>query len=175
MGLNISSATSVALLTFLAAKLGGMRGALTVWGCLFFVVAIITKFGVKNYPEECGAYPDNDPNADRKEDSKLHTGWTIKKVLKDKTMWSTGIACGFQGLIVVGFVSHLVPLLLSRGMDQGGALRIMTIASIGGAVGSYVWGYIDQKFGLKIATIALSAWMLIGCVMYLLPGAVPAF
>ena len=95
--------------------------------------------------------------------------------LADKTIWTTGLALGFQGLIVVGFVSQLVPLLLTRGVEQGEALAIMTVANLGGAVGSYVWGFLDQKFGIKPAAIALSAWMMIGCLLYFVPGVVPQY
>ena len=170
MGLNISAATSVTLLTLLSAKLGGMKGALTVWGCLFIAAGIAT-FAVHNYPEEVGCFPDNDPNEDRRKDSRLHTGWTTAKVLKDPTIWTTGVALALQGLIVVGFVSQLVPMLLGRGYSQGTALTVMTVASIGGAVGSYIWGWLDQRFGIKPASMILSAWMMVGCLLYFVPGA----
>lgn len=169
MGLNLSGATSVTILTILAGKFGGMKGALTFWGCLFIAAGVATFF-VHDYPEEVGCYPDNDPKADRKNDYQLHTGWTSQKVLKDKMIWVLGISLALQGLIVVGFVSQLVPLLLNREFDQGTALTIMTIANLGGAVGSYIWGWIDQKFGIKTGLIALSAWMMIGCIMYFIPG-----
>lgn len=174
MGLNLSGATSVTLLTILAGKFGGMKGALTVWGVLFLIAGVATFF-VHDYPEEVGCYPDNDPSADRKNDYKLQTGWTSQKVLSDKMVWVLGISLALQGLIVVGFVSQLVPLLLTRQFEMGTALTVMTVANLGGAVGSYIWGWIDQKFGIKVGLIALSVWMMIGCIMYFLPGTVPLY
>ena len=169
MGLNLSGATSVTILTILAGKFGGMKGALTVWGVLFLIAGVATFF-VHDYPEQVGCYPDNDPTEDRKNSFELQTGWTSQKVLKDKMVWVLGISLALQGLIVVGFVSQLVPLLLTRQFEMGTALTVMTIANLGGAVGSYIWGWIDQKFGIKVGLIALSLWMMIGCIMYFVPG-----
>ena len=38
-------------------------------------------------------------------------------------------------------------------------------------MGSYIWGWLDQRFGIKPASMILSAWMMVGCLLYFVPGA----
>ncbi|WP_258360373.1 MFS transporter [Moorella sulfitireducens] len=170
MGLNVSSATIVLILTKLADALGGIKGALIAFGCVFFVLAIVTKLFVKDYPEQMGAYPDNNPEEVRKTGTKLNTGWTNKLVLKQKETWIMGIANGLYGMITIGFVSQLIPTLLQRGIPKPEALMWMTIASLFGIVGSYTCGYLDQKFGAKKSAVFYGIFVAIGLIFFLIPN-----
>lgn len=170
MGLNISSATVVIILMFLVGILGGIKGALIAFGCCFFVLAIITGLFLKDYPEQMGAYPDNNPNEARRTDMKLSTGWTAKLVLKEKQTWTMGIANGLYGMITIGFVSQLIPTLLQRGIPIKEALMMMTISSLFGVVGSYTCGYLDQKFGAHRSAVIYGIWVMVGIVFFMLPG-----
>lgn len=175
MGLNISSGTVVIILTALAGWFGGIKGALIAFGCIFFVMAIVTKLFVKDYPEQMGAYPDNDSTATKRESAKRNTGWTVSKVLKQKETWTMGIANGLYGMITIGFVSQLIPTLLQRGMTQPQAIMWMTISSIFGVVGSYTCGFLDQKFGAKRSAVFYGVWVVVGVICFLIPNSIALY
>lgn len=169
MGLNVSSATVVIILVGLAERFGGISGALTVFGIALIVMAVITKLFVKDFPEMVGLYPDNDPNSERIQ-GKAITGWTTVKLLKSKEIWLISIANGFYGMVTIGFVSQMVPTLLQRGIVQPRAIALMSIASLIGVVGSYVCGYIDQKYGVKKSSVFYGIWVIVAILFYLAPN-----
>ncbi|MDR1469289.1 MAG: MFS transporter [Spirochaetaceae bacterium] len=175
MGLNVSSGTIVLIIVALVGLLGGIRNALIAFGCCFFVLAIITHFFVKDYPEQVGAYPDNDPTAVRKDGVKLNTGWTRSLVLKQKETWTMGIANGFYGMITIGFVSQFIPTVIQRGFTPPQAIGMMTAASLLGVIGSYTCGYLDQKFGAHKSAIFYGVWVVVGIIMYLIPSAIALY
>jgi len=172
MGLNISSASFVAILVALTGILGGIKYALwVIAGCLV-VLAIINFLFFKNYPEEWGAYPDNNPDLQRNESRMLNTGWTASKVLKQKETWLMGIGTGLYGTITIGFVSTLIPSLMMKGYSQPQALMMMTIASVIGLAGSYACGWLDQKLGAQKSAILYGIFVVVGLIFYFLPGTV---
>jgi len=172
MGLNISSATFVTILVALTAVFGGIQYALwVIAGCLV-VMAVVNFLAFKNYPEEWGAHPDNNPAAPRDDVQKLRTGWTAKKVLKQKETWLMGIGTGFYGMVTVGFVSTLIPSLMMKGYTQPEALTMMTVSSLIGLVGSYAFGWLDQKLGAQKSAILYGIWVTVGIIFFFLPGPV---
>ncbi len=175
MGLNISSACFVAILTGLSAAWGGIQYALYFMAGCLIVLAIINFVAFRNFPEEWNAFPDNDPNAVRKATGKVETGWTTGKVLAQKETWFIGITNGFYGMTTVGFVSTLIPTLLMKGFTQPQALTMMTVASLIGLVGSYLCGFIDQKFGSKKSSIIYGIWVIIAMAFFFVPGPVGAW
>lgn len=171
MGLNISSAFFVTILVALTGALGGIQYALWVMAGCLIVLAVINFAAFKNYPEEWGAYPDNDPNAVQGAKRELHTGWTMRKVLAQKETWLMGLGNGFYGMVTIGFVSTFIPSMLMKGYTQPQALTMMTAASLLGLAGSYACGFLDQKFGAQKASILYGVWVVIGIVFYFVPGA----
>lgn len=172
MGLNISSAFFVTILVALTGALGGIKYALwVVAGCLI-VLAIINFVAFKNYPEEWNAYPDNDPTFKREEKRTIHTGWTMLKVLKQKETWLMGLGNGFYGMVTIGFVSTFIPSMIMKGYTQPQALTMMTVASLLGLVGSYLCGFLDQKFGAQKASIIYGIWVIVGICFFFVPGPV---
>ena len=172
MGLNISSACFVSILVALSGAFGGIKYALWVMAGRLIVLAIVNFTAFKNYPEEWGAYPDNNPNEKSGEKRELHTGWTMGKVLKQKETWMMGIGNGFYGMVTIGFVSTFIPSMLAKGYTQPQALRMMTIASLLGLAGSYFCGFLDQKFGAQKSSILYGIWVVVGIAFYFVPGSV---
>lgn len=170
MGLNISSAFFVTILVALTGAFGGIKYALWIVAAALIVLAVINFTAFKNYPEEWGAYPDNNPAEKSGEKRTVRTGWTMGKVLKQKETWLMGLGNGFYGMVTIGFVSTLIPSLMMKGYTQPQALKMMTISSLLGLVGSYLCGYLDQKFGAQKASIIYGIWVVVGICFYFVPG-----
>lgn len=55
-------------------------------------------------------------------------------------------------------MSNFIPKLMMVGTSQETAIGMLTPAAVVGIVGSYIWGWIDQKFGTKPASIIYGVW-----------------
>ncbi len=172
MGLNISSAFFVTILVALTGALGGIKYALWVMAGCLIVLAVINFLAYRDYPEEWGAYPDNNPDEKTGDKRAVRTGWTMGKVLRQKETWMMGLGNGFYGMVTIGFVSTFIPSMIMKGYTQPQALTMMTIASLLGLVGSYFCGFLDQKFGAQKASILYGIWVVVGIAFYFVPGAV---
>ena len=56
-------------------------------------------------------------------------------------------------MVTVGIVSQFVPRMISVGCEPSKALVMLTIAAVFGLIGSYFWGWLDQKVGTKPASV----------------------
>ena len=159
MGAPLCSATFPAILGVLYGMPGGgiATGSLIV-GIVVVVLGIVSFFWIKEYPEEVGAYPDNIKDDGKQLAAQLDamksykSPFTIGRLLRDKDMWLISVGFGMLWMVTVGIVSQFIPRMQSVGYDQGTATMMLTIAAIIGLVGSYFWGWLDQKIGTKAAS-----------------------
>ena len=140
------------------------------------VLAVITAVWFKNYPEEAGAYPDNEP-VDPEEQKKTlefmasyKSQWTVGKLLKNKEFWMLVLIFGFLFMGLVATVAQLIPRINSLLPTPNDGLGIMwlTIASVIGIPGSFAWGYVDQKIGTgktnRIFCVCWAITMILSCI-----------
>lgn len=131
------------------------------------VLAVFAAVWFKSYPEEAGAYPDNEPisNAEREKNleflNNYKSKFTLGKLLLTKEIWMLALIFGFISLGLVACVSQMIPRLLSVGIDMNMAILWMTISSVIGIPASVIWGIIDQRIGtLKTVRIFAILWLL---------------
>ena len=167
MGLPLCSAT---IILFLSA-IGNPQTAYTIIGIACFVLAIASIFWVKNEPEEVGATPDNEPidleaaAAMRAAEEEAAKNMTIKSIMANRNTWLIGFGHGLLWMTTIGLVSNMVTRFVMLGIDQQTAILMMTLASVVGIVGSYIWGWMDQKFGTKNASLIYGAWYVVSLLL----------
>ena len=153
-GMPIDAAISVGIFQYLMTHFG-IQTPFTVWAVISIVLTIILIFFVKSYPEEAGAYPDNEviTEEERQRNLKLFneykTEFTAGRLLRTKQFWAIVIIFGFMFMGLIGDFAQLVPRLMYVGIGQNSAILWMTFASIVGIPTSFMWGFIDQKIGTK--------------------------
>ncbi len=173
MGHNLGSALYVPLISALITHLG-MANGMTVTGVLAIVIGILAYFIVRNTPQEMGMYPDNVTKevyekeyADMGEGTKSR--WTVGSLLKTKEMWLVAIIVGINQMVTTGVMSQMVPRNIELGFSQPQAITLMTVCALVGLVGSFGFGFIDQKLGVKTAIRGYLVWymiaLLINCLM----------
>ena len=158
MGMSLCTATLVPIMVFLFHHLGIQNGyaACGVWLIFIGLVAIVW---VRNTPEEIGLFPDNEPltraqlAANLAELENYKSPFTIPVLLRDKDMWLISLGYGVLWLVDIGVVSQLVPRLISVGYDQSTAIWMFTTAAFFCALFSYVWGWLDVRFGTRRTSI----------------------
>lgn len=172
IGNNLSSACFVAIITFTMGALGRVAG-LAVVGILFIICGLLALL-MKDYPEQAGCYPDNIKPANGAKsnviEGVLPSTLTLKQVMTRKETYLIVIPCGLMMMCTVGVISQLVPRITSFGYAPETALTIMAICAIIGAVGSYVVGVWDQRWGTKIAILLFAIIFAISLVLNVIPN-----
>ena len=162
MGHNCGSAFYVPLVSMMIATFGFANGLsyLAIGAIVLGIVGLLT---IRSKPQECGLYPDNVTKEvyereyfDGGKDE--NGGWTVVKLLKTKEMWLCALIIGINQLVTTGVMSQLVVRNTGLGFTQEAATGLMTVCALIGVVGSYLFGAIDQKFGVKKAILLFLAW-----------------
>lgn len=141
----------------------GIHGAYGVISVISIVCAFIILFVLRDYPEELGKYPDNDPNSVRENVQELkHTPgvWTWKRVLTTKEFWFISLSIAIM-VFGAGFMSQIVPVVMSAGFNPQQIPLIMTLIGVAACFGSYIAGVIDVKLGTKTAIIVVDIALVI--------------
>lgn len=163
MGLPICTATIVIILNLI----GNPQTAYILLGIACFVLAIVSIFWVKNTPEQVGATPDNEPIdmeqalALKEKQEAAAAKMTLGTIAKNKNTWLIGFGHGFLWMTTIGLVSNFITKLVMVGTEPTFAISMLTVAAVIGIVGSYIWGWLDQKFGTKNASLIYGVWYLV--------------
>ncbi|MCD8150376.1 MAG: MFS transporter [Clostridiales bacterium] len=129
---------------------------------IIVVVCIVVAVGVKDTPEDAGLYPDgadHPPVSESGENDEVQL--TVKEVLKMKKSWMLITSFGaFQFIISACMGSMAVYFMwLSGTMDASvywvPATKFLAMGAALGIPMSYVFGFLDDKFGSVVASIVL--------------------
>lgn len=161
MGYAVAGIFTIPILLFFIGNFG-YSNAFYIIGGIQIVMGIIMLTVVKNYAEEAGAYPDNDKTSKEQLQAMIEhrkhykSKLTVKKLLRDKDMWSIAFMMGFLWMGTIGFVSQLVPRLIGVGYTQDAATHFLQLEACCGIFGSYFFGWLDQKIGTRKTTMIYS-------------------
>ena len=170
MGHNMGSAFYVPLIAFLIGTYG-YRAGMGMASTLGIVLGVIGLIFIRDTPQERGMLPDNvSPEVYEKEYytkdvEDADSGWTVGKLLRNKELWLCSIIIGLNQLVTTGVMSQLVVRNTSLGFDIGFAVKLMSVCAVIGVMGSYLFGWIDQKFGVKKAIVLFLLWYMMALVV----------
>ena len=173
MGFNLATVGINWLLVF-GWTVFGWHGGFNLFALVALIGFVMVLAFIREYPEDCGGFPDNDRNMTPERARELReqgekylktTPWTVGKLLRTPQTWMIAIVYGCIMMMVVGCLSQLVPTVMSYGYSLPFALGCMSVAGVCGFFGSYLTGFCDTKFGTKRATIGLMCWE-IGTVIF---------
>ena len=172
MGHNLASAFYVQLVAILIAPMVAgtenigenfSTGIIPI-GVAAIVLGILGMIFIRNTPQERGLNPDNVSDEvykneyDTSDEVEGDGGWTTGKLLKTKELWLAAITTGFFQICSVGIMSQLVIRNTQLGFTQQEAMNVMTILALGGVVGSWLIGIIDDKIGTKKTMVGFGIW-----------------
>lgn len=137
----------------------------------FFIISIvgwlIGLIFIKDYPEQVGAYRDNDrsftPEMAQQMmlaeiENKKTSVWTLPKVLATRDFWFAVIPVGFLLTFSIGVMTQTKAIFATQdlsflGADDNGYTTLMFLIMVFGCVGSLVLGFLDTRIGTKKAVI----------------------
>ena len=132
---------------------------------------------IKDYPEQCGAYRDNNKNltpeiAQRmmleEIENKKTTVWKIGHTVKCIDFWLITIPMGTLLMFSVGMMTQTAAIIGNFG-DELNYGQIMGMIMIFGCIGSYVLGLLDTKLGTKTAMMIAVAIMILSGILGIIP------
>ncbi len=120
------------------------------------LIALLSRVLLKDTPEEAGLYPDGSseaPKSEQIDEIKL----TVKQVLSEKRGWIMIISYAAFQFIINGCMSSMaVRFMALGGIDVWlDATTWLAMGAILGIPMSYVFGWIDDKFGTVVASFIL--------------------
>lgn len=188
IGFPLSAAVTSQLVGNLVAK-GGLPQVYTVYAIASFVLCVLVAIFVRDYPEQAGAYPDNNHKFDNEAAKKeLQEGleymknspWTVKKLFSTGKVWMIAISLGIMELLSLGIMTNFVPRMIQAGYVQDGGpapiiFMMLGIAGILACVGSVGCGIMDAKLGPKKAIQITMAVAIIAIVLNLIPTTATKF
>ena len=138
---------------------------------IILVGLIIGLAMVPDYPEQVGAFRDNNRNMtpemakammEEEIENKKTTVWKLNHTLTTRDFWFLTIPAGFMLMVAVGTMTQTNQILgqMGEGLNQfGGFGGVMLMVMLFGLVGSFVLGFLDQKFGTKQSMIIAAVIM----------------
>ncbi len=176
MGHNFASAFYVQLLSILIGPsvLKTIGGAVIPIGIAAIVLGVLGMILIRNTPQERGLNPDNVSDKVYQEEYDTNSGddsgWTVGKLLATKELWLAAVTTGFFQICSVGVMTQLVLRNVEIGFEQQTVLNIMTVLALGGVVGSWLVGVIDEKIGTKKTMIGFGVWYCIALLLNFATG-----
>jgi len=157
MGHNMGSAFYVPLISFLIGGYGMSKG-MSFTGIAAIIIGVLGLIFIRNTPQERGMLPDNvTKEVYEKEyfqgEIEGEGTWTVSKLLRTKELWMVAVVIGVNQLVTTGVMSQMVIRNMSLGFTQKEAVGLMSVCAIVGVAGSYLFGWIDQKIGVKKAVL----------------------
>lgn len=166
MGSPISSAVFTNGITRLIMLTGSFVNVFTGVGIGIIVIGLVTAPLLKPSPERYGLYPDGIQRSEEemtalRQAQEESGGWELKRLFTTKETYFLMIGWGCMFTVLTGFMSILIPRMTEIGVSMSMALNYMSAASIIGVALSYLWGWIDDKFGAHKASVGLAVGYLI--------------
>lgn len=127
---------------------------------------------VTDYPEQCGAYRDNNkeltPEVAQKMmeeeiENKRTTVWTTGHIFANRDFWFAAVACGLLLMGAVGTMTQSNAIIAA--FPELNYTVIMMIVAIFGAIGSWLLGVLDTAFGTKKALVLATGLMVIAGIL----------
>lgn len=161
IGFPLSASVTTPLVSGLLGA-GGLERVYMVYAIAAVVLAIAVVVFIRDYPEQAGAYPDNDRKFSKEENQRLlaegleymkTSEWTAGKLFKTRRVWAIAFSLGVMELLSLGIMTNFMPRCLQIGMTEQQVIPMLAIAGLIACVGSVACGLLDAKVGPKKATI----------------------
>ncbi len=142
----------------------------------YFIIAVvgllIGLIFVKDYPEQCGAYRDNDkdftPEAAQamlavEIENKKTSVWTLGNTLKNRDFWFITIPMGALLMCSVGMMTQTSAMIGTYANLN--FATVMAMSCVVACFGSWLMGVLDTKFGTKKAVVISVILMIVGGIL----------
>lgn len=156
IGSQFNTATSVVLLTKGCDHLG-FRDAYLLLSAAIGLLAVLTILFSRDHPAAFGLNRDGAETAqmDSISDTQSWQLWPIRRIFSAWNTWVLIIGMGFLTFIIKAIMPNFMPRMLAVGFSKNLTLTLLSVATICGMPISYLFGWINDRFGAPKACITL--------------------
>lgn len=156
IGSQFNTATSVALLTKGCDALGFRTSYLILSGAIA-VLAILTMLLSRDNPSAFGLDPDGAEQEQLITASNVNSEevWPLKQIFAAWGTWVLIIGMGFLTFIIKAIMPNFMPRMLAVGFSKNLTLMLLTVATVCGMPLSYLFGWLNDRYGAPKACITL--------------------
>ena len=166
LGVSVSGVIFIPLTHYMI-DTHGWRDSLRLVGIITWVAAFLPAvIFIRRRPEDMGLSPDGDTiykGSDINEneeftsdsDRKVVRSWTVREVLKSKTLWILLAAFNITGLSLNGIMVHFYPFMKNKGISMDIAAGAMSLFALCCALVKIPWGFLAEKFQVQYCIIAI--------------------
>lgn len=146
-------------------------GAFLPFFIVFVVGWLIGLIFISDYPEQVGAYRDNDKNLtpevakammEQEIENKKTTVWKLGHTLACRDFWLITLPLGFLLMFSVGTMTLTEPITAQVGLDFQSTMMLVMIF---GLIGSYILGILDTRLGTKKSVIIALCVMVVAGIL----------
>ena len=148
-----------------------LAGTFAPFLIIFIIGLVIGAILIPDYPEQAGAFRDNNPNLtpevakammEEEIENKKTTVWKLNHSLTTRDFWFLTLPAGFLLMFSVGVMTQTQAIFAASGLTEKAGI-IQLLIMIFGLLGSFLLGVLDEKLGTKKA-------MLIACIIMVIAG-----
>ena len=142
----------------------------------FFIISVIGwligLIFIKDYPEQCGAYRDNDKSLtpeiankmlEAEIENKKTSVWKLTRTLSSGDFWLLTIPIGLILMFSVGMMTQTSAMIGTY--EQLNYQIVMMLVCVFGIIGSYCIGLLDTKIGTRRAILITTILMIISGIL----------
>ncbi len=127
IGFPLSASLTTPIVTALLGNSGGLANVYYFYAIVVAILFVLVLVLVRDYPEQAGAFPDNDRNINSEEQKrKLAAGmdymktspWKAGRLFKTPLVWKMGFSLGVMELLSLGIMTNYVPRCISAFMES---------------------------------------------------------
>ncbi len=143
----------------------------------FFIVSVvgwaIGLIFIKDYPEQVGAFRDNNRNMTPEAanaimleeiENKKTSVWTLGRCVKSRDFWFVTISNALLLGTAIGLMSQSQAIINNGGQGMPPYNTVMILIMIFGMIGSFVLGLIDNRIGTRKAIVISVILMIIAAI-----------
>lgn len=176
MAAPLNSATSTTLLT-LAKDAFGFTATYIIMAAVLGISTALAFLFSQSRPDEMGMTPDGiAPSGSKAEKETLPEAvLTMKQILTTASTWKITVAFGIFNGTIGAIMAFFITRMTEVQVDISIALAVLSAASLLGIPISYLYGWIDDKFGTIKACAVLGAMyvVLCACLYFANAGSMP--
>lgn len=172
MAAPLNSATSTTLLT-LAKESFGFTATYIIMAAVLGASTVLAFLFSQTRPSELGMMPDGIKATigEEKKETVQEAVLTMKEILATASTWKITVAFGIFNGTIGAIMAFFITRMTEVSIDMGIALAVLSAASLLGIPISYLYGWIDDKFGTIKACTVLGAMYVVMCICLYFAGA----
>ncbi|MDE0348228.1 MAG: MFS transporter [Gammaproteobacteria bacterium] len=154
LGPTLSGAVVPVLLSLLVDEVGWRTSLLLAAAVATVILLPVIWFFVLDRPEDCGQFPDGDPDGPRTPEAEADDTWTIRRAVRSRDVWLVVGTIGTANFAVVAMLVHLIPYATDTGLSGERAALVFSVMTLLGALGGPLFGTLADYLSIKRLLIA---------------------